>query len=165
MVLYIVSMSNLLEDYSNNMIEDETNNICICIDIVKNTKYREYISELIGYTLLKNKKYKLDFIKNKKIREKTVLNFEYYYNTNTKLYYLLYEKPFYLDTDTGHLEFIIKNNDTFIKQISFNYLLNDPIFNTDVLKILGKDYELYIYIKRLNRNTNFYFYKIIFKLI
>lgn len=165
MVLYILSMSKLLEDYDNIVTDEETNNICSCIDIVKNTKYREYITELIGYTLLKNKKYKLDIIQNKKIRDKKVLNLEYYYNKDTKSYYLMYEKPFYLDTDTGYLEFIIKNNNNVIKKISFNYLLNDPIFNVDVLKILGNNYELYIYIKRLDRNADFHFYKIIFKLI
>jgi len=45
-------MSKLLEDYDNIIADEETNNICNCIDIVKNTKYREYITELIGYTLL-----------------------------------------------------------------------------------------------------------------
>tara|TARA_B100001564_G_scaffold297285_1_gene263009 strand:- start:1311 stop:1790 length:480 start_codon:yes stop_codon:yes gene_type:complete len=156
-------MSKLLEDYDNIVADEETNNICSCIDIVKNTKYREYITELIGYTLLKNKKYKLDLIQNKKIKDKTVLNLEYYYNKDTKSYYLMYEKPFYLDTDTGYLEFIIKNNNNVIKKISFNYLLNDPIFNLDVLKIQGKNYELFIYLKRANKNMDFYFYKIIFR--
>tara|TARA_B100001559_G_C16340676_1_gene547901 strand:- start:173 stop:670 length:498 start_codon:yes stop_codon:yes gene_type:complete len=165
MVLYILSMSKLLEDYDNNIIEEDTNNICNCIDVVKNTTSREYIRDLIGYTLLTNKKYKLEIIENNEIKNKTTLNFEYYYNKTNKSYYLLYEEPFYLKTNKGHLEFIIKNNDNFIQKIGFTYVLNDPLFDMDVIKIQGKNYELFIYLKRANKNKDFHFYKIIFTLI
>lgn len=165
MVLYILSMSKLLDDYDNNVIEEDTNNICNCINTEKNTTNREYIRDLIGYTLLTNKKYKLEIIENNEIKNKTTLNFEYYYNKTNKSYYLLYEEPFYLSTNKGHLEFIIKNNDNFIQKVGFNYVLNDPLFDMDVIKIQGKNYELFIYLKRPNKNTDFHFYKIIFKLL
>lgn len=165
MVLYILSMTKLLEDYDNNMTEEDTNNICNCIDIVKNITKREYVIDLFGYTLLKNKQYKLDIIQNNNIRDKITLNMDYYYNKNSKLYYLKYEESFYLNSEVGHLEFIVKNKDNVIQSISFKYKLNNPIFNTDILKIQGKKYELYIYMKRPNKNTNFYLYKIIFKFI
>jgi len=32
-------MAKLLEDYDNTVIDDETNNICNCIDTVKILKY------------------------------------------------------------------------------------------------------------------------------
>lgn len=165
MVLYILSMTKLLEDYDNNMTEEDTNNICNCIDIVKNITKREYVIDLFGYTLLKNKQYKLDIIQNNNIKNKITLNMDYYYNKNTKCYYLNYEEPFYLNSEEGHLEFIVKNKDNVIQNISFKYKLNNPIFNTDIIKIQGKKYELYIYMKRQNKNTDFYLYKIIFKLI
>ena len=158
-------MTKLLEDYDNNMTEEDTNNICNCIDIVKNITKREYVIDLFGYTLLKNKQYKLDIIQNNNIRDKITLNMDYYYNKNSKLYYLKYEESFYLNSEVGHLEFIVKNKDNVIQSISFKYKLNNPIFNTDILKIQGKKYELYIYMKRPNKNTNFYLYKIIFKFI
>ena len=165
MVLYILSMTKLLEDYDNNMIEEETNNICNCIDIVKNITKREYVIDLLGYTFLKNKEYKLDIIQNNNIKNKISLNMDYYYNKNIKSYYLKYEEPFYLDSEKGLLEFIVKNKDNVIQNINFKYKLNNPIFNTDILKILGKKYELYIYLKRVDKNTDFYIYKIIFNLL
>ena len=156
-------MSNLLEDYDNNSIEDDTNNICNCIDIVNKTKYRDYIQDLLGYKLLKNKKYKIDIIQNNDIEKKNTFDFLYYYNTDTKSYYLKYEYPFYLRSDLGNLEFIIKNNNNIIEKISFKYKLNDPNYNTDVVKILAENYELYIYMKRPYKNSDFYFYKLVFK--
>jgi len=162
MVLYILSMAKLLEDYDNNMIEEDTNNICNCIDTVKNITRREYVIDLLGYKLLKNKQYKLDIIQNNNIRDKITLNMDYYYNKNIKAYYLKYEEQFYLDSEVGHLEFIVKNKDNVIQNISFKYKLNNPIFNTDIVKIQGKKYELYIYLKRVNKNMDFYLYKIIF---
>ena len=165
MVFYILSMVKLLEDYDNNMVEEDTNNICNCINIFTNTTKREYVIDLLGYTFLKNKQYKLDIIQNNNINDKITLNMDYYYNKNTKSYYLKYEEPFYLDTETGHLEFIVKNKDNVIQNISFKYKLNNPIFNTDILKIQGKKYEFYIYLKRLHKNTKFYIYKFIFTLL
>ena len=165
MVLYILSMTKLLEDYDNITVEEETNNICNCIDIVKNIKKREYVIDLLGYTFLKNKQYKLDIIQNNNIKNKITLNMDYYYNKNTKSYYLKYEEPFYLDTELGHLEFIVKNKDNVIQNISFKYKLNNPSYNTDILKIQGKKYEFYIYLKRLHKNTKFYIYKFIFTLL
>jgi len=165
MVLYILSMTKLLEDYDNIMVEEETNNICNCIDTVKNITKREYVIELLGYTLLKNKKYNLDIIQNNNIKKKCTLNMEYFYNKNTKSYYLKYEEPFYLDTELGHLEFIVKNKDNVIQNISFKYKLNNPRYDTDIIKIQGKTYELYMYLKRVDKNTDFYLYKIIFNLI
>lgn len=165
MVLYILSMTKLLEDYDNNMIEEETNNICNCIDIVKNITKREYVIDLLGYTFLKNKEYKLDIIQNNNIKNKISLNMDYYYNKNIKSYYLKNEEPFYLDSEKGLLEFIVKNKDNVIQNINFKYKLNNPIFNTDILKILGKKYELYLYLKRVDKNTDFYIYKIIFNLL
>ena len=165
MVLYILSMTKLLEDYDNITVEEETNNICNCIDIVKNIKKREYVIDLLGYTFLKNKQYKLDIIQNNNIKDKITLNMDYYYNKNIKSYYLKYEEQFYLDSELGHLEFIVKNKDNVIQNISFKYKLNNPIFNTDIIKIQGKKYELYIYLKRIDKNTDFYIYKIIFTLL
>ena len=165
MVLYILSMTKLLEDYDNITVEEETNNICNCIDIVKNITKREYVIDLLGYTFLKNKQYKLDIIQNNNIKNKITLNMDYYYNKNTKSYYLKYEEPFYLDTELGHLEFIVKNKDNVIQNISFKYKLNNPSYNTDILKIQGKKYELYMYLKRVDKNTDFHIYKIIFNLI
>lgn len=158
-------MSKLLEDYDNTSIEEDTNNICDCIDIVNKTKHREYINDLLGYNLLKNKEYKIDIIQNNDNEKKNTFDLLYYYNTDTKSYYLKYESPFYLRSDLGNLEFIIKNNNNIIKRISFSYKLNDPIFNTDIVKILGEKYELYIYMKRIDKNSDFYFYKLVFKLL
>jgi hypothetical protein len=158
-------MSKLLEDYDNNSIEEDFNTICNCIDIVNNTIYREYIQDLTGYSLLKKKKYKIDIIQNNDIEKKTTCDFLYYYNTDTKLFYLKYETPFYLRTDLGHLGFIIKNNNKIIRNISFKYKLNNPIYNTDIVKILTKNYEFYIYLKRKDKESDFYFYKLIFKLL
>lgn len=165
MVLYILSMTKLLDDYDNIMVEEETNNICSCIDTVKNITKREYIIDLLGYTLLKNKKYNLDIIQNNNIKKKCTLNMDYYYNKNTKYYYLKYEEPFYFDTELGHLEFIVKNKNNVIQNISFKYKLNNPRYDTDIIKIQGKTYELYMYLKRVDKNTDFYLYKIIFNLI
>ena len=158
-------MAKLLEDYDNNMIEEDTNNICNCIDTVNNITKREYVIDLLGYTVLKNKHYTLDIIQNNNIKEKRTLNMEYYYNKNTKSYYLKYEEPFYLESDKGFLEFIIKNKDNIIQNINFKYKLNNPIFDTDIIKIAGKKYEFYIYLKRLHKNTKFYIYKFIFTLL
>ena len=157
-------MSKLLEDYDNNSIEEDFNTICNCIDIVNNTIYREYIQDLTGYSLLK-KKYKIDIIQNNDIEKKTTCDFLYYYNSDTKSFYLKYETPFYLRTDLGHLRFIIKNNNKIIRKISFKYKLNNPIYNTDIVKILTKNYEFYIYLKRKDKESDFYFYKLIFKLL
>ena len=157
-------MSKLLEDYDNNSIEEDFNTICNCIDIVNNTIYREYIQDLTGYSLLK-KKYKIDIIQNNDIEKKTTCDFLYYYNSDTKSFYLKYETPFYLRTDLGHLGFIIKNNNKIIRKISFKYKLNNPIYNTDIVKILTKNYEFYIYLKRKDKESDFYFYKLIFKLL
>lgn len=158
-------MTKLLEDYDNNVIDEETNNICNCIDTVKNIKIREYVIDLLGYTLLKNKQYKLDIIQNNNIIDKITLNMDYYYNTNSKSYYLKYDEPFYLDSEKGFLEFIVKNKDNVIQNIKFKYKLNNPIFNTDIIKIQGKTYEFYIYMKRVHKNTDFYIYKFIFTLL
>lgn len=158
-------MAKLLEDYDNNMIEEDTNNICNCIDTVNNITKREYVIDLLGYTVLKNKHYKLDIIQNNNIKEKRTLNMEYYYNKNTKSYYLKYEEPFYLDSERGLLEFVIKNKNNVIQRFNFRYKLNNPIYNTDIIKILGSNYEFYMYIKRINKNTDFYLYKFIFILI
>tara|TARA_B110001452_G_scaffold6496_1_gene5950 strand:+ start:8980 stop:9456 length:477 start_codon:yes stop_codon:yes gene_type:complete len=157
-------MSKLLEDYDNNSIEEDFNTICNCIDIVNNTIYREYIQDLTGYSLLK-KKYKIDIIQNNDIEKKTTCDFLYYYNSDTKSFYLKYETPFYLRTDLGHLGFIIKNNNKIIRKISFKYKLNNPIYNTDIVKILTENYEFYIYLKRKDKESDFYFYKLIFKLL
>lgn len=155
---------NLLEDYdnNNNNVDEETNNICNCIDIVKNITSREYVIDLLGYKLLKNKTFKLDIIQNANIKEKITLKMEYYYNKNTKSYYLKYEEPFYLDSEKGKLECVIKNKDNIIQKFSFRYKLNNPTYDTDIIKILGQNYEFYIYMKRLNRTKNFYIYKFIF---
>ena len=158
-------MSKLLEDYDNNSIEEDFNTICNCIDIVNNTIYREYIQDLTGYSLLKKKKYKIDIIQNNDIEKKTTCDFLYYYNSDTKSFYLKYETPFYLRTDLGHLGFIIKNNNKIIRKISFKYKLNNPIYNTDIVKILTENYEFYIYLKRKDKESDFYFYKLIFKLL
>jgi len=162
MVLYILSMANLLEDYDNNMVDEETNNICNCIDIVKNITKREYVVELLGYKLLKNKKYNLDIIQNNNIKNKITLNMDYYYNKNTKTYYLKYDEPLYLDSKKGFLEFFVKNKNNVLQNINFKYKLNNPMYDTDIIKIQAKNYELYIYLKRLDKNTDFYLYKIIF---
>ena len=158
-------MSNLLEDYDNNSMDEDVNNICRCDDVVNNTTYREYITDLLGYSLLKKKKYKIDIIQNNDIENKTTLDFLYYYNTNTKSFYLKYETPFYLKSCVGHLGFIITNNNKIIRKISFKYKLNNPIYNTDIVKILTKNYEFYIYLKRKDKESDFYFYKLIFKLL
>ena len=165
MVLYILLMTTLLEDYDNNMTEEDTNNICNCIDIVKNITKREYVIDLFGYTFLKNKQYKLDIIQNNNIKDKITLNMDYYYNKNIKSYYLKYDEPFYLDSEKGFLEFSVKNKDNVIQNINFKYKLNNPTYDTDIIKILGSNYEFYIYMKRLNRNKTFYIYKFIFTLI
>ena len=167
MVLYILSIMNLLQDYDNNntMVDEDTNNICSCIDVVKNTTSREYVVDLLGYKLVKNKTFKLDIIQNLNVKEKITLRMEYYYNKHTKSYYLKYEEPFYLDSEKGHLEFVIKNKNNVIQNINFKYKLNNPTYDTDIIKILGSNYEFYIYMKRLNRNKTFYIYKFIFTLI
>jgi hypothetical protein len=164
MVLYILSMMNLLQDYDNTTVDEETNNICNCIDIVTNTNSREYVVDLLGYKLVKNKTFKLDIIQNSNIKNKLTLKMDYYYNKHTKSYYLKYEEAFYLDSDKGYLEFIIKNKNNVIQNINFKYKLNNPVFNTDIIKILSSNYEFYIYLKRLNRNKSFYIYKFIFTL-
>tara|TARA_B110000114_G_C14962092_1_gene344788 strand:- start:425 stop:901 length:477 start_codon:yes stop_codon:yes gene_type:complete len=158
-------MTKLLEDYDNNVIDEETNNICNSIDTVKNITRREYVIDLLGYTLLKNKQYKLDIIQNNNIINTITLNMDYYYNKNIKSYYLKYEAPFYLDSEIGYLEFIVKNKYNVIQKINFKYKLNNPIFNTDIIKIAGENYEFYIYMKRLNKNNHFYIYKFIFNFI
>ena len=159
-------MMNLLQDYDNNTtVDEETNNICSCIDVVKNTTSREYVVDLLGYKLVKNKTFKLEIIQNSNIKNKITLKMDYYYNKHTKSYYLKYEEPFYLDSEKGHLEFIIKNGNNLIHNFSFKYKLNNPVFNKDIMKILGSKYEFYMYLKRLNRNKTFYIYKFIFTLI
>ena len=167
MVLYILSMSYLLDDFDNNILttDEDTNNICLCIDNIKKTQTREYVSDFLGYDLIKkNNNYKLNLVLNNDILNKLEVDFSYYYNINTKHYYLEYNKPIYLNEESGTLLFLIKNKTCIIKRIAFNYKLNDPEFNTDIIKIISHNYILYVYTKRPNKQSLFHIYKIIFTL-
>ena len=160
-------MSYLLNDFDDNMLttDEDINNICLCVDNNKKTQTREYVTDFLGYNLIKNNNnYKLNLILNNDTSNKIQADFSYYYNIDTKHYYLEYEKPIYLNNGEGKILFLIKNKTNIIKKFSFNYKINDPAFNTDIIKIVSDNYILEIYTKRPNKQTLFYIYKIIFTL-
>lgn len=157
-------MVNLLEDYDDNIsnIEEDINNICMCINLIEDKNYRDYAEDFIGYKLIKNNEYTADIIINNEILNKNTLKLSYYYNSVNKNFYVEHEEILYFDSISGHIEFIIKKNNNILDTVSFNYKLNDPLFNTDIIKVLKKSYIFYIYLKRPKLGEKFYIYKIIY---
>lgn len=150
-------MVNLLEDYDNNSNEEDLNNICLCINDEK--KYREYIPEFMGYTLKKNMNYTLELIINNK--KNIILNTDYYEKDNH--YYVENISNIQFNCDVGQITFIAKNkNKKELCNCSFNYKVNNPSFNTDILKIKGHNYNIYIYLNREKINDIFHICKIIY---
>ena len=157
-------MVNLLEDYDDNIsnVEEDTNNICMCINLIEDKNYRDYAEDFIGYKLIKNNEYTVDIIINNEILNKNTLKLSYYYNSVNKNFYVEHEEKLYFDSINGHIEFIIKKNNNILDTVSFNYKLNDPLFNTDIIKVVKKSYIFYIYLKRPKLGEKFYIYKIIY---
>ena len=67
--------------------------------------------EYIMYMEKNNPEYK---IARENVNSETKNWIQSNYNKNSKLYYLKYEESFYLNSEVGHLEFIVKNKDNVI---------------------------------------------------
>jgi len=152
-------MSSLLADYDNNSCEEDINTSCLCIDTTLDRNYREYVPDFIGYTFKKNMNYKIELNLDKE--KIIILNTDYY--ENKKNFYIENNSRIDFDYDTGHIHFIIKDSKNInICSLGFNYTLNNPIFNVDVIKIKGKKYNIYVFLKREKNLDKFHIYKIIY---
>lgn len=164
---------------SNNIIEDEDdkeddslinnnydiNNICMSINgnTSKIEKNREYDVEFINYNKVQKHNFKL-YIYEDNVNKHTIIKSTNYYVNISGDYYIEFIKNFKLFNNKGSLLVIVKDN--FEKQISsinFNYKVNNNFeYNNDIIKINIKNNSLYMYLKKKNKDKEFYVYKFVY---
>ena len=162
----------LLEDTSDDDIE--TNNLCICYDIINKKSYREYLQDLSNYNFINNNIYTLQIFIYKSINN--LINTS---NNKYKLSYYKYNNKFYLEFINnidipfinGVFQFNLYLNNNKFKQFILNYKTHFFSYNTDIIKILYLNYEIYIFVSKYKNENNktkhskFYIYKLLFHFI
>lgn len=123
---------------------------------------RDYMEDFINYELCNNIKSSLSIIINNDLSNILKFNTKTYYNKMLDHYYYEYDKKFYFNEIEGCIEFIIKIEDSNIATIKFNYKLNKPMFNSDIIKIHFKKNIVYLFVRRHSLEEKFYIYKIIY---
>ena len=155
--------NNKYDTVSNDENVDITS--CMLYDINNNKIVRDYMNDFIGYKLLKTNNAQFNIIIDNDIKNKEILNANIYYNEAIDSYYYEYNNDFYLKQKTAFIDFYAKKNNIILGKLQFRYTLNNPQFNSDIVKIIYEKYILYLFLKRATNNTQFYFYKIIFTTI
>lgn len=148
----------------NKISTDENVDItsCMLYDVNNDKVVRDYMDDFIGYKLLEDNKAQFYIIIDNDTNNKKTLNADIYYNKDTESYYYEYNNDFNLKHIKGSLGFYIKKNNIILGNINFKYKLNDPKFNSDIVKIISGKNILYLFLKRDENNKHFHFYKIIF---
>ena len=167
-----IDKTNITEIGINNINNDEIEikkNICssdlsTCMHYdINSRKYkRDYVEDFINYKLYSTVKSSFDIIINNDVSNIYKCNTKTYYNEVLKHYYFEYNKKFTLSEKSGSLEFTVKKNDDVLATIKFNYKLNKPTFNNDIIKISFKKHILYLFVKRHNSEEHFFIYNMIY---
>ena len=139
-------------DTSNCMFYNMNSKIC----------KRDYMDDFINYELCNNIKSSLSIIINNDLSNILKFNTKTYYNNILDHYYYENIEKFHFDEIEGCIEFIIKKNNSTIATIKFNYKLNKPTFDNDIIKIRCNKNIIYLFLRRHNLKDNFYIYKIIY---
>lgn len=159
---------NLENDINDNVNLNEEVNLdttsCMFYNINMRKLQRDYMDDFIDYKLIENINSQFNIIINKDVKNKNVLNVKTYFNKDLNAYYYEYNNDFFLENDSGHLEIIVKKNKIILGNIAFKYKLNNPKFNSDIVKILNNNCLLYLFLKRNNNMCSFHIYKIIFSI-
>jgi len=164
-----ISINTIDSNYiDNDQVEIEKNicssdlNTCMHYDINSKMCKRDYVEDFINYKLYSTIKSSFDIIVNNDLLNKINCNTKTYYNEMLKHYYFENNKKLILNKSTGNIEFIIKKNDIVQATIKFNYKLNKPQFNNDIIKISFKHHILYLFVKRYNSQESFFIYNMIY---
>lgn len=141
------------------IIDNSHNSTCMFYNINENKSYRDYIDDFIDYYEVKNSNSYFDItLDNNEITLKTST----FYNEKTNTYYYEVNNNISLKSIIGKIGIIVKHNNKIIDSIRFQYKVNNPKSNSDIIKILYKKSLLYLFLKRDTKKNIFYFYKIIF---
>lgn len=135
---------------------------CIFYNMNKKICKRDYMDDFINYDLCNDISSSLSIIINDDLSNIIKLNTKTYYNNVLDHYYYEYDDKFHFNTMEGCIELIVKKNNFTIATIKFNYKLNKPMFNSDIIKIEFKKNIVYLFVKRHNLEEKFYIYKIIY---
>ena len=157
-----------IDSINNDEIEIEKNicssDLSTCMHYDMNSKKceRDYVEDFINYKLYSTIKSSFDIIINNDWSNIYKCNTKTYCNELLKHYYFEYDKKFTLSEKSGSLEFIVKKNDVVLATIKFNYKLNKPTFNNDIIKISFKKHILFLFVKRYNDQEYFFIYNMIY---
>ena len=160
---YSDTMKNTMLDIDQNICSIESNtNMCIYYDMGSKICKIDYMDDFMNYELCNNIKTTLSIIINNNVLDIRKYNTKTYYNKTLDHYYYEYNNNFYFNEINGYIEFIIKKNDIILATIKFNYTLNKPTFDNDIIKIRCNKNIIFLFLRRKSFEDQFYIYKIIY---
>ena len=175
---YLFKSNNIIENDKEDNEEDNSlisnnydinnydiNNICMSINAntSKTKKNREYDTEFINYNKVHEHNFKLYIYENNVEKHSIIKSSNYYVNISGD-YYIEFIKDFKLFNNKGLLSLFVKDEfEKDICSINFNYKLNNNFeYNNDIIKINIQNNSFYMYLKKKNKDTEFYIYKFIY---
>ena len=155
-------INDKIEIEQNICSNESDTSTCMYYDMNSNMYKRDYMVDFINYEICNNIKSTLSIIINNNVSNIFKCNTKTYYNKILDHYYYECNEKISFNEIKGNMEFIIKTNNNILATIKFNYKLNKPMFNSDIIKIHFKKNIIYLFVRRHSLEEKFYIYKIIY---